>query len=506
MDTTPPRHEAPPQDPPRDPAAGKPPRTADGQERFFAAVRRLGVQRDGDRWFTGVCAGTAHRLGIDPVVVRALLVALTLAGGMGLALYGAAWALLPDADGRIEAERALAGDVSGGAVLAGGLVALDLFTGQGMFAWERWGASPGWSLLVTALAAAGVWWVVRDRLPTCANHRAGGPSAQAPRVSLRKEPPTAGNRQAGGHAAQAGDGASGSDRGRVEFEHARKEFQRGREQAARAADRAARARLETDRRRRERAARRRPGSPLLTAACLGLALLASGAVVLADRFGVLPGRVLPLALAAAVLVLGAGAFLAGVRGRRSGTVGVAVPLAVVAVLASSPGGWGPQPMNEQLWSPVTAPDEEDPQRSREMLAGRLVVDTSGAGRARDGGPAHLAATVGAGTLDVEPALGQTVLVVTDTRGDVEVPEGADVVELRAPQLTEVLDAGYVAGAQEVRAFLVGAEGADAPAGARTVPGVDPRVDVVVAAEVGAGRVRIETPRAAEQDERSGSRG
>ena len=160
-----------------------------GAEKVFGAVRRLGVQRDADRWFTGVCAGTARRLDVDPVVVRALFVALTVAGGLGLALYGIAWAFLPDASGRIEAERALAGDVSGALVLAGALVVVDLFTGQGLFAWESWGASPGWSALVTVLAVAGVGWLVRERLPQRGTTRVAAQPPAAPAPAAPVAPP-----------------------------------------------------------------------------------------------------------------------------------------------------------------------------------------------------------------------------------------------------------------------------------------------------------------------------
>jgi signal transduction histidine kinase/phage shock protein PspC (stress-responsive transcriptional regulator) len=43
----------------------------------------------------GVCAGFARAFGVDPLVVRVAVVALTLAGGIGVVVYGAAWLLLP---------------------------------------------------------------------------------------------------------------------------------------------------------------------------------------------------------------------------------------------------------------------------------------------------------------------------------------------------------------------------------------------------------------------------
>ncbi|WP_432537075.1 PspC domain-containing protein [Kineococcus arenarius] len=126
------------------PSAGAPHEAADGPrrpapDRFFDAVRRTGATRTPDRWIAGVCAGLAHRLGVNPAVVRALAVLLVLLGGVGLLLYGLAWALLPDATGRIEAQAAHRGDVSGSFVAAVALVVVDLLGGAGIgFPWSWW--------------------------------------------------------------------------------------------------------------------------------------------------------------------------------------------------------------------------------------------------------------------------------------------------------------------------------------------------------------------------------
>ncbi|HVL04508.1 MAG TPA: PspC domain-containing protein [Acidimicrobiales bacterium] len=61
------------------------------------SLRRL--RRSGtERILGGVCGGLARSLGIDPLVVRVAVVALTVAGGTGALLYVLAWLLLP-ADG-----------------------------------------------------------------------------------------------------------------------------------------------------------------------------------------------------------------------------------------------------------------------------------------------------------------------------------------------------------------------------------------------------------------------
>lgn len=56
--------------------------------------RRL--TRDLDhRMIGGVCAGIAQRYALDPLLVRAGFVALTLVSGAGIVLYGALWLLMP---------------------------------------------------------------------------------------------------------------------------------------------------------------------------------------------------------------------------------------------------------------------------------------------------------------------------------------------------------------------------------------------------------------------------
>ena len=75
--------------------------TRSGQRRLF---------RDPDcRVFGGVCAGLAHRFGLDPVILRAVLLVLGLFSGVGIPLYLILWAIVPKA--RTAADRlAMKGD------------------------------------------------------------------------------------------------------------------------------------------------------------------------------------------------------------------------------------------------------------------------------------------------------------------------------------------------------------------------------------------------------------
>ena len=70
--------------------------------------RRLFRDPD-DSVFGGVCAGIAHRLGVDPVILRAVMLVLGLFSGVGIPLYLILWAIVPKA--RTAAERlAMRGD------------------------------------------------------------------------------------------------------------------------------------------------------------------------------------------------------------------------------------------------------------------------------------------------------------------------------------------------------------------------------------------------------------
>jgi len=113
--------------------AGMPGRQAD----FFGWVRSHGISRGQDRWIGGVSSGIAHRMGIDPLIIRGLFIVLTLFAGIGVLLYGLAWAFLPEPDGRIHVQEAGAGRWTSG--MTGSLIATILgFSGLGGGFWG-WG-------------------------------------------------------------------------------------------------------------------------------------------------------------------------------------------------------------------------------------------------------------------------------------------------------------------------------------------------------------------------------
>src|SRR5688572_31602012 len=103
-----------------------------GLDRFFDWIRSIDLRRNGDdKWIAGTCSGIADRLGVDPIVVRAAVVLLTVMGGVGITIYLVLWAFLPNDKEDVIAERALRdGDIGGIILLA--FVALSLLGGSGL--------------------------------------------------------------------------------------------------------------------------------------------------------------------------------------------------------------------------------------------------------------------------------------------------------------------------------------------------------------------------------------
>lgn len=138
---------------------------------FFDWMRGLGVVRS-DGWLGGVCAGVANRIGIDPLIVRGIVVVAAILGAPMLLLYAAAWALLPDRENRIHLQRLFDGEFQPAIVGIGVLALLALLPWAPGIWWTNggfWG-SPSlgdvigrvlWTLIVLALIAGLVVWAVR---------------------------------------------------------------------------------------------------------------------------------------------------------------------------------------------------------------------------------------------------------------------------------------------------------------------------------------------------------
>jgi phage shock protein PspC (stress-responsive transcriptional regulator) len=125
---------------PGPPFAAAPPSAAAQPQNFFDWIRSHGIYRGRDRWIGGVASGIAQRLGIDPLIVRGVLMVLTVFAGVGVLLYGIAWALLPEPDGRIHVQEAAAGRWTAG--MTGALITTVIglpSLGAGVWGWDRYG-------------------------------------------------------------------------------------------------------------------------------------------------------------------------------------------------------------------------------------------------------------------------------------------------------------------------------------------------------------------------------
>jgi len=106
---------------PHEAQTGAAPQDRPQGSRFWDDIFSTGLRRDRSRqWFAGVCSGIARRVDVDPVLIRAAFIALTLFGGFGIVAYLVAWLLLPDESGRIMARDAL--DRQNGADASGAII------------------------------------------------------------------------------------------------------------------------------------------------------------------------------------------------------------------------------------------------------------------------------------------------------------------------------------------------------------------------------------------------
>jgi phage shock protein PspC (stress-responsive transcriptional regulator) len=132
-----------------------------GMDKFYAVIRGIGIRRrTDDKWIAGVCSGLADRLGIDPVIVRAGLILLSLLGGAGITIYLIAWALLPNDRDEIVAQKAFR-DGDSGSIVVIILAALGLFGGSA-FGGPWWSSHSGWGFpWAVALTGLLIWWLVK---------------------------------------------------------------------------------------------------------------------------------------------------------------------------------------------------------------------------------------------------------------------------------------------------------------------------------------------------------
>ncbi|MCE0536734.1 PspC domain-containing protein [Kineosporia rhizophila] len=296
---------------------------------FFGRIREYGAARPAEgRWVAGVASGLSHRLNIDQTLIRGGFVALSIVGGMGVALYGICWMLMPQQqDGRIHLQEAVRGHFSAG-FFASVLLSLALIGGGGGSWFGNggvWGF-PG-TLVLAALIIGGLWWMAK-KLPQPPEgqsnpglhgmHHGGGPASHgAPHWTHE------GSRRMAEDAARWG-------RETGEAVHTWAKDFSNRQPTAH--EEAAWARVEAHQRARARTAPSRRVRQL----SLGGALVASAAVLTAEAAGDLPGWAGLTALAAAIVVLACGVVANGLMGRRSpGLAGLGILLSLFLAVGAA---------------------------------------------------------------------------------------------------------------------------------------------------------------------------
>jgi phage shock protein PspC (stress-responsive transcriptional regulator) len=145
--------------------------------------RRPPLRRDDDRKvIAGVCAGAAGWLGVDPLIVRIVVVILTVASGIGLPIYIAGWLLLPPADGSPAIAARLRARPGAWQIGAGvGCLTLGgLLTIRELGLW--WSDAIVWPFVLAAAGAAMLWRQTAAR-------RAGPEPTRSPRDGVQTVDP-----------------------------------------------------------------------------------------------------------------------------------------------------------------------------------------------------------------------------------------------------------------------------------------------------------------------------
>jgi signal transduction histidine kinase len=158
----------------------------------MSASAAVSLRRDPEGGIVaGVAAGIARRLAIDPIIVRVAFVALSAAGGAGLALYVLGWAVMPgEGSARAPIER-IAGRGDTWMALAGAVL-LVLAALLLLREWGIWFSDAiVWPLVLAAAGGALIW----RQSTTPAEEAVAPPTAPAARrsgpISLRLPPDVA---------------------------------------------------------------------------------------------------------------------------------------------------------------------------------------------------------------------------------------------------------------------------------------------------------------------------
>jgi phage shock protein PspC (stress-responsive transcriptional regulator) len=344
--------------PPPPEAEPSPSPAAASANRFFDWIRGLGIDRQ-PGWIGGVCAGIAARIGIDPIIVRGIVVVVAILGGPAFLFYAIAWLLLPDRSGTIHLERAIRGAFDN--ALIGILIIFALVFLPGTRGFWFYGPdfdSAGWAIgrtvwiliIIGSTIWVSIWlWQRSQRgagipssayaMPATATGTDAGSSAASSEGATRPEPPSSPGVDA--TTDQLADWKLRQAEWKVRFdEWKRQQATATREQrvqrAAEARARGAAIAAESAERQRIRQLQNPRLGGALTAISLGLALFAGGLAAFAASNGTSwQGAELAVGLATATLVIGVSMIIAGSLRRRTGFLGFVVTLLVIATVLAA---------------------------------------------------------------------------------------------------------------------------------------------------------------------------
>jgi len=361
--------------------------SGDGLSRFFDGIRSLGIVRGDDRWFAGVLGGIAASTGLAPTAVRILVILFGIIGAPVLFAYVVAWALLPDLQGRIHAEKALRG-VFEPVIIAIVVLLIAAFPRFGGTATWRWPwmitGLPDWistmlSVIWGIAITIGIVWLivylVRQASAGTAGARGAAPGPAADRrAGTGAEPDDSGGAQP--HWAQAYD-PQGHAPAAERPQWSTEQRQWSAEWSARQAGEQAAARQARARQVAERAAWHRDTRPgaAVTAIVLGIGLLVGAPTAGIYSGGDFTNDAFVLGLAALLAVLALGVIAAGLLGRRSGGMG---GFALLTILALVPAAIFPFGSQVSLFgTPYWDVSSSDESQSFAGLAGQPTIDLSG---------------------------------------------------------------------------------------------------------------------------------
>lgn len=349
--------------------------------------------RVGDgKWFGGVAVGLARRWGVDPLIVRAGFLLLTVLFGIGIPAYIVAWSVLPDERDEIAAEKAIRDGDLPSIILCLAAIVVTL-SGFGVF----WSFGHGWGVGGPAIGLAVLAWAFvawnghgpGARLPQESSSEWTERLAEQARQGVAPTQP-APAQSPGNRAAAAGAAAR---EGGVDL---RKHPYDGPAAPA----------IPT------RPPKRRRLGAAVSFAILGISVLAGAFTALA-LVGTSHGdSALQVGLAAGAAVAAVALIIGGLAGRRGGALGPLATLAVIAAVLTSvsvPTGmpWTGT-IGENNWQPTSvAPGT---QHNFAMRIGEGNLDLSGVNTAELPAHTHLNARVNIGQLTITAPAGTTVHV------------------------------------------------------------------------------------------------